>query len=504
MNRAASFRSTSPRSSQAGTHGGRGDSSVPGRDDAQLELAGEGAVAPLVPPRVEGSPVPVDPLARGLMGRVAGTGAQVEEEGAFGVDGPQVAHELDGPVGQVGAQVVALLDAARWPHGVVVVVEGGDELVGLAAVEAVPAVEPAGQGPGGAGGGHVGLVLGAQVPLAHGVGGVALLAQDLREEAVLPGRPAPVARDSPTARSATRPMPLRWWFRPVSRQARDGEHSAVVWKLARRTPAAASPSMTGRGDGGAVAAELGEPHVVEDDQHHVGRPPAGGGSPAATRAPNRASPGRCGRGIPAPVPCLMQHATFTVALPAAVAPPYALGDGCHQQSPRPTDSPEWPALAAHFGDVGDLHLRQLFAATPGRATLTAEAGDLVVDYSKHRVTDETLSLLFDLARAAGVEARRDAMFAGAHINTTEDRAVLHVALRMPEDEHARRRRPGRGGRRARGAAPHGRAVRPHPQRDVGRRHRGADPRRDQHRHRRVRPGSGHGHRGAGRLRRARA
>ncbi len=101
----------------------------------------------------------------------------------------------------------------------------------------------------------------------------------------------------------------------------------------------------------------------------------------------------------------------------------------------PTSTAQWQALAAHFGDVGDLHLRQLFAADPERTVrLTAEAGDLVVDYSKHRVTAETLSLLFDLARATGVEARRDAMFAGAHINSTEDRAVLHVALRLPEDE----------------------------------------------------------------------
>jgi glucose-6-phosphate isomerase len=101
----------------------------------------------------------------------------------------------------------------------------------------------------------------------------------------------------------------------------------------------------------------------------------------------------------------------------------------------PTSTPQWKALAAHFGDVEDLHLRQLFADDAERAVrLTAEAGDLVVDYSKQRVTAETLSLLFDLARATGVEARRDAMFAGAHINSTEDRAVLHVALRMPESE----------------------------------------------------------------------
>jgi glucose-6-phosphate isomerase len=98
-------------------------------------------------------------------------------------------------------------------------------------------------------------------------------------------------------------------------------------------------------------------------------------------------------------------------------------------------SPEWQALLAHHGEVGDAHLRELFAGDPARAErLTASAADLVLDYSKHRVTDETLRLLMDVVRAAGVEARRDAMFSGVHINTTEDRAVLHVALRMPAGE----------------------------------------------------------------------
>ena len=99
-----------------------------------------------------------------------------------------------------------------------------------------------------------------------------------------------------------------------------------------------------------------------------------------------------------------------------------------------TSSSEWKSLATHFGEVGHLHLRELFAHDTQRAErLTASAADLVLDYSKHRVTDETMRLLMAVARAAGVEARRDAMFAGAHINTTEDRAVLHVALRMPEE-----------------------------------------------------------------------
>jgi len=99
-----------------------------------------------------------------------------------------------------------------------------------------------------------------------------------------------------------------------------------------------------------------------------------------------------------------------------------------------TGTEEWQALAAHFDQVKDVHLRELFAGDPGRAErMTASAADLTLDYSKHRATDETLRLLLAVARRAGVEERRDAMFAGTHINTTEDRAVLHVALRLPAD-----------------------------------------------------------------------
>ena len=119
--------------------------------------------------------------------------AKYRKKGSSVVDGPQVAEELDGAVGQVGAEVVALLDGSRRPDAVVVVVERGHELVRLAAVEAVPAVEAAAERPGRPRGGHVGLVLGAQVPLPDGVGGVPVGSQDLGEEAVLAGRPAPVA-----------------------------------------------------------------------------------------------------------------------------------------------------------------------------------------------------------------------------------------------------------------------------------------------------------------------
>jgi glucose-6-phosphate isomerase len=96
-------------------------------------------------------------------------------------------------------------------------------------------------------------------------------------------------------------------------------------------------------------------------------------------------------------------------------------------------TPEWQALVRHHEAVKDTHLRELFAAEPGRGeTLTCEAGDLYLDWSKHRVTAETVELLVALAERAGLRQRIDAMFAGERINLTENRAVLHVALRASE------------------------------------------------------------------------
>ena len=98
----------------------------------------------------------------------------------------------------------------------------------------------------------------------------------------------------------------------------------------------------------------------------------------------------------------------------------------------PTALPEWRALAAHHAKTGDAHLRALFAADPRRGTrLTAEAAGLYLDYSKHRADDEALRLLVALAGARDLRGRIDAMFRGERINVTEDRAVLHVALRVP-------------------------------------------------------------------------
>jgi glucose-6-phosphate isomerase len=109
-----------------------------------------------------------------------------------------------------------------------------------------------------------------------------------------------------------------------------------------------------------------------------------------------------------------------------------------------TARPEWRALQTHYQTLKDVHLRRLFADEPDRgerlfATAPLPAGgdagqeSIYLDYSKQRVTDETLDLLLQLARACRLEARRDAMFAGERINRTEDRAVLHVALRAPRD-----------------------------------------------------------------------
>lgn len=96
---------------------------------------------------------------------------------------------------------------------------------------------------------------------------------------------------------------------------------------------------------------------------------------------------------------------------------------------------QWQALESHRASVTDTHLRDLFDGDPARAAdLGFSAGDLFVDLSKNLITTETLSLLTDLAREAGVPGRVQAMFAGEHINTSEDRAVLHTALRAPRTQ----------------------------------------------------------------------
>ncbi len=99
-----------------------------------------------------------------------------------------------------------------------------------------------------------------------------------------------------------------------------------------------------------------------------------------------------------------------------------------------TERPAWQELAAHHQTIKDVHLRALFAEDPRRGErLTVEADGLYLDYSKHRINDETLRLLLRLAEECGLRERIDAMFRGEKINVTENRAVLHVALRAPRE-----------------------------------------------------------------------
>src|ERR1043166_9257942 len=100
-----------------------------------------------------------------------------------------------------------------------------------------------------------------------------------------------------------------------------------------------------------------------------------------------------------------------------------------------TERPAWKALRDHHARIRDVHLRRLFADDARRGErLTVEGVGLYLDYSKHRVTDETLRLLVRLAEEAGLRERIDAMFRGDKINPTENRAVLHVGLRAPKGQ----------------------------------------------------------------------
>ncbi|MGH6878850.1 MAG: glucose-6-phosphate isomerase, partial [Rhizomicrobium sp.] len=95
--------------------------------------------------------------------------------------------------------------------------------------------------------------------------------------------------------------------------------------------------------------------------------------------------------------------------------------------------PAWRALQAHHAQIASQHLRELFARDPGRGErLALEAAGIYLDYSKNRITEDTLDLLVRLADQSGLRERIDAMFRGEHINVSESRAVLHVALRAPQ------------------------------------------------------------------------
>src|SRR5919206_962238 len=98
------------------------------------------------------------------------------------------------------------------------------------------------------------------------------------------------------------------------------------------------------------------------------------------------------------------------------------------------DHPAWQDLSRHYDEIKDVHLRELFAAEPDRGErLVAEAAGLRLDYSKNRITDETIRLLVALAEQCGLRERTEAMFRGERINVSENRSVLHAALRMPRE-----------------------------------------------------------------------
>ncbi len=123
-------------------------------------------------------------------------------------------------------------------------------------------------------------------------------------------------------------------------------------------------------------------------------------------------------------------------------------------SVKPIPEPAaWQDLARHYEQVRGLQLKQLFADDPKRGErFTLQAAGIFLDYSKNRITDQTIKLLLQLAEQAGLRERIDAMFRGDKINITENRAVLHVALRAPAGRENLRRRQGRcsrGSRRAR-------------------------------------------------------
>ncbi len=157
------------------------------------------------------------------------------------------------------------------------------------------------------------------------------------------------------------------------------------------------------------------------------------------------------------------------------------------------ERPAWQDLERHFSQLRDTHLRELFAADPARGErLIAEAAGLYLDFSKNRVTDETMMLLGRLALECGVPERREAMFAGERINVSENRPVLHVALRMPRNRSLLLDGVDVVKQVHEVLRPDGRLRRAGSLRRVERPQRSSDPQRRQRRHRRLRPRPGDG------------
>ncbi len=224
---------------------------------------------------------------------MARAGGEVAEERPVGIDRAEIAEVLDGAIREVRAEVVAVVDRSWRRDRMVVVVQRRHELVGLAAVEPVPPVEAARERPGRARRGHVGLVLGREVPLPDGVRRVSVRAQDLREEAVLAWNTTPVAREPD--REIRDPSHAVAMVVAAGHETRTGRRAQRGRMEVREPePVLREAVERRRRDVGAVAAELGEADVVEHEQQHVrrtglrfglGRPPRGRRPPVVTDHP---------------------------------------------------------------------------------------------------------------------------------------------------------------------------------------------------------------------------
>ena len=237
--------------------------------DAELDLAGQALVAGGVPALGEHGLVAVDDVDRGLVGRMAGAEGDPRQPRLVGHAGQVVLQEPDRAVGDVGAEVVAVLERARGVDVVVVVHQLGRVLVGLGVEEAVVAVEAPLQGPAVVGPGRAGLGQRRHVPLAGGVAAVAVGGEQLGERARLAGDLAPVAGvPGVEVRQAADPGVV---VVATGEQRRPGGRAHRGGVEARVAQAAGGQAVDGgRGDLGAVAAEVAEPDVVEDHDEDVG------------------------------------------------------------------------------------------------------------------------------------------------------------------------------------------------------------------------------------------
>ena len=220
---------------------------------------------------VEAPAVGLDPLRLDVVGRVARAGGVVEEERLVGRGHVRVRDHLDGVVGQVGVEVVALLGRGRGRDRRVVLHEVGEPLARVAAHEAVVPLEAPAERPGAVRPGLDRLAGRAEVPLADGERVVARVARGWR--AGTPGRAPAIAwyPGKPIDSSTSAPTPTEWWLRPLRRQARVGEHKGVAWKFVYRRPRWRQAVERRHLAPAAERRRLGEADVVEHEEHDVRR-----------------------------------------------------------------------------------------------------------------------------------------------------------------------------------------------------------------------------------------